>query len=71
MRREEGGTHAHEDVHADRGRKDSRTTSRWDFADVAHNIHRLAALCERSDNSLLRLEERSVVVILYMKEDYS
>ena len=57
-------------MQADRGRKDSRTTPRRDFADVAYNFHRLAALGERSDNTFLRREERSLLLILYMKEDY-
>jgi hypothetical protein len=63
-------THAHKDVHADCGRKDGRTTPRWDFADVAHNLHGFATLGERGDNTFLRLKESSVVVILYVKEDY-
>ena len=70
-KRKERETYAHKDVHTDRGRKDSRATPRRDFADVAHNLHRFAALGEGSDNTLLRLEESSVVIILYMKENYS
>jgi hypothetical protein len=58
-------------VQADCGRKDSRATPRRDFADVAYNFHQLAALGERSDNTLLRLEECSLLLILYMKEDCS
>jgi len=67
---EKKDTYAHEDVHANCGRKDSRATPRWDFADVAYNFHRLAALSERSDNTLFRLEERSLINILYMEEGY-
>jgi hypothetical protein len=58
-------------VQADRGRKDSRATPRRDFADIAYNFHRLAALGERSDNTLVGLEECSLLIIQYMKEDYS
>ena len=57
-------------MHADRGRKDSRATPRRDFADVAYDLHGFATFSERGDNTFLRLKESSVVVILYVKEDY-
>jgi hypothetical protein len=56
---------------ADRRREHCRPTPRRDLADVAYDLHRLAALSERCDDTLLRLEEGRFGTVPYMQKDYT
>ena len=63
-------TYAHENMHANCGRDNGRTTPLRDLANVTYNFNGLAAFGERCDNTFLRLEEGCLAIILYVEEDY-